>query len=88
MYRVPSEMNARTKVDPEPRRRGRPAESDGLTGERILIAARVCFAESGYAGASTHMVAARVGLTTGRFTTTSLPNATSTWRCSARSSSS
>lgn len=58
-------MSARTKVEPEPRRRGRPAESDGLTGERILIAARVCFAESGYAGASTHMVAARVGLTTG-----------------------
>ena len=58
-------MDARTKVEPEPRRRGRPAESDGLTGERILIAARVCFAESGYAGASTHMVAARVGLTTG-----------------------
>ncbi|HYH51229.1 MAG TPA: TetR/AcrR family transcriptional regulator [Acidimicrobiia bacterium] len=48
-----------------PRRRGRPAESDGLTRERILIAARVCFAESGYAVASTHMVAARVGLTTG-----------------------
>ena len=48
-----------------PRRRGRPADSDGLTGERILIAARVCFAESGYGGASTHMVAARVGLTTG-----------------------
>jgi AcrR family transcriptional regulator len=47
------------------RRRGRPAESDGLTRERILIAARVCFAESGYAAASTHMVAARVGLTTG-----------------------
>ena len=58
-------MNARTKIEPEPRRRGRPAESDGLTGERILIAARVCFAEAGYAGASTHMVAARVGLTTG-----------------------
>jgi AcrR family transcriptional regulator len=65
MYRVATEMNARTKIEPEPRRRGRPAESDGLTGERILIAARVCFAEAGYAGASTHMVAARVGLTTG-----------------------
>ena len=65
MYRVAGEMDARTNVEPEPRRRGRPAESDGLTGERILIAARVCFAESGYAGASTHMVAARVGLTTG-----------------------
>src|SRR3990170_1956579 len=65
MYRVAPEMNPRTKVEPEPRRRGRPAESDGLTGERILIAARVCFAESGYAGASTHMVAARIGLTTG-----------------------
>jgi AcrR family transcriptional regulator len=53
-------------VEPTPRRRrGRPAESDGLTRERILIAARVCFAESGYAAASTHMVAARVGLTTG-----------------------
>ena len=47
------------------RRRGRPADSDGLTGERILTAARECFAESGYAVASTHMVAARVGLTTG-----------------------
>jgi AcrR family transcriptional regulator len=47
------------------RRRGRPAGSDGLTGERILAAARECFAESGYAVASTHMVAARVGLTTG-----------------------
>jgi AcrR family transcriptional regulator len=53
-------------AEPAPRRRrGRPAESDGLTRERILIAARVCFAESGYAAASTHMVAARVGLTTG-----------------------
>jgi AcrR family transcriptional regulator len=57
-----------TAAEPEPRplrRRGRPAESDGLTGDRILVAARVCFAESGYAVASTHMVAARVGLTTG-----------------------
>lgn len=58
-------MKATAKVEPEPRRRGRPAESDGLTSERILSAARACFAESGYAGASTHMVAARVGLTTG-----------------------
>ena len=65
MYRVAGKMNARSNVEQQPRRRGRPAESDGLTGERILIAARVCFAEAGYAGASTHMVAARVGLTTG-----------------------
>ena len=47
------------------RRRGRPAGSDGLTAQRIVAAARDCFAESGYAAASTHMVAARVGLTTG-----------------------
>jgi AcrR family transcriptional regulator len=47
------------------RRRGRPADSDGLTGQRILAAARECFAESGYATASTHMMAAKVGLTTG-----------------------
>jgi AcrR family transcriptional regulator len=47
------------------RRRGRPANSDGLTSQRILSAARECFAESGYVAASTHMVAARVGLTTG-----------------------
>ena len=47
------------------RRRGRPPESDGLTEERILEAARACFAESGYAGTSTHAVAARAGLTTG-----------------------
>jgi AcrR family transcriptional regulator len=47
------------------RRRGRPADSDGLTGQRILAAARECFAEAGYVAASTHMVAARVGLTTG-----------------------
>lgn len=53
--------NARPVV----RRRGRPADSDGLTGQRILRAARQCFAESGYVAASTHMVAARVGLTTG-----------------------
>lgn len=46
-------------------RRGRPANSDGLTRERILAAARECFAELGYVAASTHMVAARVGLTTG-----------------------
>jgi AcrR family transcriptional regulator len=58
-------MSARSNVEQQPRRRGRPAESDGLTGERILVAARVCFSESGYAVASTHMVAARVGLTTG-----------------------
>jgi AcrR family transcriptional regulator len=50
---------------PAVRRRGRPADSDGLTGQRILSAARECFAESGYVAASTHMVAARVGLTTG-----------------------
>src|SRR5438445_1449263 len=61
------------EVDPEPqvkprptaRRRGRPADSDGLTGQRTLAAARACFAESGYVAASTHMVASRVGLTTG-----------------------
>lgn len=53
------------KLRPGPRRRGRPANSDGLTRQRILTAARGCFAESGYAAASTHMVAARVGLTTG-----------------------
>ncbi len=47
------------------RRRGRPPESDGLTEQRILEAARFCFAESGYAGTSTHAVAARAGLTTG-----------------------
>lgn len=50
---------------PRARRRGRPADSDGRTRQRILAAAQECFAESGYAGASTHMVAARVGLTTG-----------------------
>jgi len=50
---------------PRARRRGRPADSDGLTRERILVAARECFAEAGYAAASTHMVASRVGLTTG-----------------------
>ena len=55
----------RPRARPVARRRGRPADSDGLTGERILTAARECFAESGYATASTHMVAARVGLTTG-----------------------
>jgi AcrR family transcriptional regulator len=65
MYRVAGDMSARSNVEQQPRRRGRPPESDGLTRERILIAARVCFAESGYAVASTHMVAARVGLTTG-----------------------
>jgi AcrR family transcriptional regulator len=48
-----------------PRRRGRPPESDGLTEQRILEAARICFAESGYAGTSTHAVAARANLTTG-----------------------
>lgn len=57
------------EADREParpaRRRGRPPESDGLTEQRILEAARVCFAESGYAGTSTHAVAARAGLTTG-----------------------
>ena len=58
-------MSARSNVEQQPRRRGRPAESDGLTADRILAAARVCFAEAGYAVASTHMVAARVGLTTG-----------------------
>ena len=47
------------------RRRGRPPESDGLTDQRILEAARVCFGESGYAGTSTHAVAARADLTTG-----------------------
>jgi AcrR family transcriptional regulator len=55
----------KVKTGPKPRRRGRPADSDGLTGQRILAAARECFAESGYVAASTHMVAARVGLTTG-----------------------
>jgi AcrR family transcriptional regulator len=49
---------------PPRRRRGRPADSDGLTRQRILAAARECFAEYGYARASTHMVADRVGLTT------------------------
>ena len=56
---------ARRKTKPPARRRGRPADSDGLTRERILAAARACFAEAGYSAASTHMVAARVGLTTG-----------------------
>jgi len=55
----------RGKSRPPARRRGRPADSDGLTRERIVAAARACFAESGYTAASTHMVAARVGLTTG-----------------------
>jgi AcrR family transcriptional regulator len=54
-----------TDAKPAAKRRGRPADSDGQTGQRILAAARECFAESGYAAASTHMVAARVGLTTG-----------------------
>jgi AcrR family transcriptional regulator len=56
---------SRAKPKPRARRRGRPLDSDGLTRERILFAARECFAEAGYAAASTHMVAARVGLTTG-----------------------
>ena len=55
----------RPKPKPRARRRGRPVDSDGLTRERILAAARECFAEAGYAAASTHMVASRVGLTTG-----------------------
>ena len=55
----------RRKTKPPARRRGRPADSDGLTRDRILAAARACFAEAGYSAASTHMVAARVGLTTG-----------------------
>src|SRR5438876_754583 len=55
----------RPKPKPRARRRGRPVDSDGLTRERILLAARECFAEAGYAAASTHMVASRVGLTTG-----------------------
>lgn len=50
---------------PRARRRGRPPESDGLTEQRILEAARICFADSGYSGTSTHAVAARAGLTTG-----------------------
>jgi TetR/AcrR family transcriptional repressor of uid operon len=60
-------VNLARNVNPRPkaRRRGRPADSDGLTGQRILMAARECFAESGYVAASTHMVASRVGLTTG-----------------------
>ena len=53
------------KAPRQPRRRGRPPESDGLTEQRILEAARICFAESGYAGTSTHAVAARANLTTG-----------------------
>jgi AcrR family transcriptional regulator len=55
----------KTKPEVGPRRRGRPVDSDGLTRERILAAARECFAEAGYTAASTHMVASRVGLTTG-----------------------
>jgi AcrR family transcriptional regulator len=55
------------KVKPRPgsRRRGRPVDSDGLTAQRILAAARQCFAGSGYVGTSMHTVAARAGLTTG-----------------------
>src|SRR5437667_8510373 len=59
------EPKPRPKPKPRARRRGRPVDSDGLTRERILLAARECFAEAGYAAASTHMVASRVGLTTG-----------------------
>src|SRR5712672_2063876 len=59
------ESKPRPKPKPRARRRGRPVDSDGLTRERILAAARECFAEAGYAAASTHMVASRVGLTTG-----------------------
>ncbi|MEW6475789.1 MAG: TetR/AcrR family transcriptional regulator [Actinomycetota bacterium] len=55
----------RASVVEPARRRGRPADSDGLTGQRILSAARECFAQSGYVAASTHMVAGRAGLTTG-----------------------
>lgn len=64
---VESSSPPRRKAKPEvvARRRGRPADSDGLTRERILAAARECFAEAGYTAASTHMVASRVGLTTG-----------------------
>jgi AcrR family transcriptional regulator len=54
-----------SRPEPKARRSGRPVDSDGLTRERILFAARECFAEAGYAAASTHMVASRVGLTTG-----------------------
>jgi AcrR family transcriptional regulator len=61
----PMERSPRSKPKPQARRRGRPVDSDGLTRERILFAARECFAEAGYAAASTHMVASRVGLTTG-----------------------
>jgi AcrR family transcriptional regulator len=53
------------KAAPRTRRRGRPTASDGLTEQRILEAARICFAKSGYAGTSTHAVAARADLTTG-----------------------
>lgn len=53
------------KAPRQVRRRGRPPESDGLTEQRILEAARVCFADSGYVGTSTHAVAARADLTTG-----------------------
>jgi AcrR family transcriptional regulator len=62
-----TEREPRPKPKPKPtaRRRGRPVDSDGLTRERILVAARECFAEAGYTAASTHMVASRVGLTTG-----------------------
>src|SRR5258708_18440522 len=54
----------RPKPKPRARRRGRPVDSDGLTRERILAPARECFAESGYAAASTHMGASPVALTT------------------------
>jgi AcrR family transcriptional regulator len=47
------------------RLRGRPSGSDGLTEERILAAARECFAEAGYVGTTTSAVAARADLTTG-----------------------
>lgn len=49
---------------PGSRRRGRPVDSDGLTPQRILAAARQCFAGSGYVGTSMQTVAARAGLTT------------------------
>ena len=52
-------------VGPRPRRRGRPPGSDQLTGERILTAARQCFAAAGYVAATMSAVAARAGLTTG-----------------------
>lgn len=62
---TPDQVVESEDPSPPPRRRGRPPVSDGLTERRIIEAARMCFAESGYAATTVGTVAARAGLTTG-----------------------